>query len=134
MRYALETRKGIVTALETDAPLAAAATGGIFGLQAPGDPAWPFIKCGPPNTIPRPTSCAPTQEETTMAVHAFAKGPGENACDALVKRIVAVLDDARLELEPDLTADVFVTSTTILPDVDEADAFHGVVNLRITAG
>ena len=105
-----------------------------------GTPDWPFIKWGAPTGIPIRVPACVDGVEVTVAVHGFSKGrySGESLVETaedhaarIGAAIASALDGRTLDLEGGGKAKFVWTSSALLMDGDEADAFHSVENFRI---
>jgi hypothetical protein len=129
-------RKAILSTLKADAPLIAIVPAAdIHSQRVPAVPAWPFIKLGPPSTIPLRGSCI-RGGVVTLAVHAFAKPrisgeteieTAEDYCGRIGSAIEAALDGARIDTST-VKIGVKLSDMRLLVDGAEADAFHYVCN------
>ena len=134
----LPLRRAILIALKTDsATTALVPADHIYPPQTPALPTWPFVRYGAITQLPFRGAGL---DGSTMvgAVHAFAKGPGEDAVSLIGRTIAKLLDGPNgaglvLHLEGGVgTAIAQHTGNTILQDPVEADAWHCVCNFEAT--
>jgi len=130
----LPVRKAILRALKVDAAVKALVPASrIYPPQTPATPTWPFIRFGIATALPLRAS-GMDGSTIIVAVHAFAKGPGEDSAALIAAAIGKALDGATLNL-PDAsypaTAHVTTTGSQLLRDTEEAGAWHGVVNIEV---
>lgn len=141
MDVLLPARKVILTALKANAGvLALVPKASIYPQVAAAVPDWPFILYGSPSGVPIRSSCVDGLE-ITVAVHSFAKQrmqgsqtvetAEDHAC-RIGAAVVACLDGSRLAL-PAGYLRILHTSSQLLIDGGEADAFHHVANFRCRA-
>lgn len=128
----LPVRKAIISTLKADADLTALVpVARIYGVEPPANPTWPFTRYGFASQLPLRASC---MDGATIvgSVHAFAKGPGEDAVSAIAAAIARALDGKVLTLSTPYpaTAHITWTGSQILRDTDEAAAYHAVVNFE----
>lgn len=135
----LPVRKAILKALKADnAVKVLVPASRIYPPQTPAEPIWPFIRYGIPSDLPFRASGL-DGSTIVVAIHAFAKGPGEDAAAAIKATIARALDGGEgkgltldlVDADYPATAHVLVTGGQLLRDTDEADAWHGIVNLEI---
>ncbi|WP_426163101.1 DUF3168 domain-containing protein [Sandarakinorhabdus sp. DWP1-3-1] len=131
----LAARRAILTRLKAEAPTSGViAAASIYPPQTPPTRAWPFIRYGAATQLPwKPTGADGSL--IAVAVHSFARGPGEDQASRIGAWVARVLDGAVLDLSAETgfpaTARVRHTGNTTLQDPEEADAWHVVTNLEI---
>lgn len=127
----LETRKATVAALTAAAPIANLVPAHkIWGEVPPANIGWPFIRIGFPITTPfEATGWDGSQHRLT--VHCFAKGEDTGDVSKIAKAVAAIVQGLVM---PDALAiiDLQWTSTVLMRDTDEANAFHAAVQFDIT--
>lgn len=101
----------------------------IFGPQAPSEPEWPFTQYGAAIDVPLRGSCLQGQV-ISMAIHSFAKGPGENACEAIGAAIVTSLDGRRLAVPGGHCRLRYTAGRTLRDDAD-TNSWHRVSEFEI---
>ncbi|MFS0771037.1 DUF3168 domain-containing protein [Sphingomonas sp. 1P08PE] len=111
----------------------------IFTSVPPPSPPWPFSRYenyGPSSPII--ATCLDGQE-LNVRIHVFAKPrevagitveTGEDHACRIMGRVADGLDQRRYNIDRGQML-VMWRGSLVLPDGDEADAFHGIVNLRI---
>ena len=134
-------KRATIAALKQAAPLGGVPAARVYPPQRPAQPQWPFVGYGVAIEAPFGASCL-DGSDITVAVHAYARTTGtgadtvsgEDAAQAIVDAVAAVLDGATLELGGDRPATAHYTKTgaQVIQDGTEADAFHGIVSLRVT--
>ena len=112
----------------------------IHGMTAPANVKWPFVIYGASTPLARRASCLDGCRIIT-SLHGFAKArfnsgksiveTAEDHAGRLSAALSAAVDGQRLTI-PGGFARVKWTSSNLLIDGSEADAFHCVVNLEIT--
>lgn len=117
-------RRAVITCLRADAPLLAITTR-IYGMKSPATLTWPFTRYGVPNELPRQVSCW-DGSDVAFTIHAFSKQEYEDQCAAMNEAIVASLGDAVLVMSGDIKANLVWLGSDIIPDGDEASAWHGI--------
>lgn len=129
--HKLAVRRAVLTALKNDAALSTLVPATrIYPPQTPATPAWPFIRYGQASAIPVRASCV-NGSRVLVSVHAFARGPGEDAAEAIGDAVASALDGAVLTLPGGVKAHVSWTGGQTLRDTDEADDWHVIVDLAI---
>lgn len=127
-------RTAIVSHLQSDpALLALVDADSIYGPQVPALPAWPFVQYGAFSDLPLRASGLDGQT-LVGAIHAFAKGPGENAVEDIGSAIATSLDLLAIPLTAPYPGRLRITYTggqTLRDDAD-TNSWHRVVNLRVT--
>ena len=136
-------RRATLSTLKADTGLTAIVPAArIYGQSTPAQPVWPFIKLGPPQTLPRRAACMPFSGTVIFDVHAFAKprlngtgGVAETAEDyasGIGAAIESALDSTRLALTGGGSARLRLTEMRLLQDADEADAYHYFAQVTAT--
>jgi len=128
----LAVRRAIITALRAYGPLTALVPAGrIYPPQMPATPVWPFVRYGTATVIPdRATGMDGAR--IIVSVHAFARGPGEDAASAIAKAIATCLDEANLTTEDGDQLTIFWTGGQTLQDPEEANSWHCTSDFEIT--
>ena len=133
----LSVRGAVIAALKADAALIALVPAGrIYPNKTPADVAWPFIKLGVLMNSPTRYDCG-GGGDVTGAVHVFVKKTAsildpEAATYRINKEVVRVLDGLDLVVDgSDLGC--HVTLSQVMEDGAEADAYHGLVSIRVSA-
>lgn len=137
----LPLRRAMLTALKGNDALTTLVPAEEIHPQSPAKPpSWPFVKLGSPSAVPIRAACV-DGAEFIVAVHAFAKpryngGGGmletaEDHCARIGAFVASALDRSNLSLGVSGKARVRWTGSQLLQDLEEADAFHSVVNFRV---
>lgn len=133
----LALRRAILAALE-DSPAVTAIVPveRIHAVEPPAEPLWPFIRYGLATATPLRASGLDGSRVSTT-IHAFAKGPQEDAVSALGAAVGAALHggDGRglrlvLDVDPPATALVATQGCRLLRDAEEAGAYQIVVDVE----
>jgi hypothetical protein len=125
----LAVRKELVKAMRANAALTALVSATrVYGVESPATPVWPFIRYGFPTAVPNRGTCLDGRD-VTVAIHAFAKGPGEDAASAIGWAVEQAIDGLHFSLDG-YSIDVQVTGAQIIRDTDEASAYHWFCNVR----
>lgn len=139
--FLIPVREAILRALKADSghtELVPAAS--IYPPRTPANPTWPFQRYGTATYIPWKSSGEDGQAIST-AIHSFARATddtpdGEAAAAALNASTAAILDGPGgkgLVLDLDGTrAVVRVTGGRVTSDGEEADDWHGWVDVEVT--
>lgn len=127
--FPLMLRKEVVRHLKANETLVALTDGRIYGEQPPARPKWPFIRFGVPVSTPYEASDFDGSEHDVI-IHAFARGPGMDACSTLCRALERALDD--FDPVSFSTLDADWTNTQIIQDGDEADCWHGLISFHFT--
>lgn len=132
------TRRAILTHFKANSGLSALISTRFYGQAAPAPVTWPFAKLGAVSSIPLRASCV-DGAEYRLTVHAFAKavynaGGGmtetaEDHCSRIAEVIEVAGDKAKLTITGG-TVGLSLIGTQIMLDIDEADAFHAVIDFR----
>jgi hypothetical protein len=135
----MEARRAVLTLMKANvALLALVGKPNIYPQRTGTSPAWPFVRCGPPAAIPVRAACV-DGTNLTMAVHGFAKPrmsgtaeveTAEDYASRIGAAIAAALDGKRVAIAGGMLS-IAWQGSQLLPDPDEADAFHTVQNFRI---
>jgi hypothetical protein len=140
-------RRAIMTRLKASPDVTALVPStSIYGQSPDAEPAWPFIKMGPPSTTPRRASCLDAGT-VLVSVHGFSKGRYSD--DVLLEtaedhagRIGAAIEAALDAKGEDITDGVetgrvryMLADRLLLVDSGEAGAYHWFANViaRVTA-
>lgn len=125
----LAVRGQIIAALKADAALTAIVPAGrIYPAKSPASPVWPFIRLGSLTATPLRLDCGGGAEVSGI-VHSFTKAsasvPDPEAqamtIDSHIARIIEAMDDG------------VIGNPQVIEDGAEADAYHGLVPVSITA-
>ena len=130
--FSIEVRKAVLAHLRADITVTALVPAvRIYGEQpAAAVPDWPFIRYGYPIAAPWEATCYDGSEHRAT-IHAFARGPSTDAVGLITKRIIASMGNFQPALFQDLGRGWI--GSTILPDGDEAEDFHAVIEFEIIA-
>ncbi len=131
--HSLPLRKALVTHLRnaTACPAVVALVAArVYGDQPPPTPDWPFIRVGKPQALPYEAT-GWDGVECPVVVHAFAKGPGEDAISELAKAISDSLDNSALPLEPLALVSIDWQGTETIPDGAEPGAYHAILRFNV---
>lgn len=132
-------RRDILTRLKADAGLVAIVPATQIHSVAPlVAPTWPFIKLGPPHTVPR-RAAGLVAGDVTIGVHAFARArldgssamveTAEDHASRIGEAIEAVLDDKGGNLSAGVVRYRLIDHQ-LLVDAGEETAFHWFANVR----
>ena len=138
----LAIRRAILTTLKADVGVKALVPTTRIYPQASSDTTqtWPFIIYGSPTAVPIRAACV-RGTEVTVAVHTFAKPrlqgtqvveAAEDHAARIGRAVVLALDGKRPALDSGYVSLLF-TSSQLLIDGGEKDAFHHVANFRCRA-
>lgn len=132
---ALYVRRAVVSTLKAEAAVADIVASRVYGLNPPATPTWPFVKMQPPTSTPiRATGLDGSR--IAFRVSGFAKGPDESEAAILADAIAGCLDGQSLPLPdapwPARLTDIRWTGTQIIPDAEEASAWHAFLNFEAT--
>ena len=130
-----EVRRSVLTHWKNDATLIALVPAGdIFPSTVPDAHGWPFLRWDAPNSIPMAEFLRGSA--VSFMAHAFAKPrytgatmieTAEDHCSRITSALHASLHRNRLSIGMTSFA-TMVTSSRVMQDGAEADAYHGVVN------
>lgn len=124
--HALALRRGIIQALKGNSGVSALVGARIYD-ESPANPAWPFVRYGFPIVTPL-RATAWRGALYGLSLHAFAKGPGTDACEGLASAVRAALDEIDVPIEgAGGVISLYWTQTLLLRDTPEASAYHAVV-------
>lgn len=135
----LSVRGKIIASLKADAQLTAIVPAArIYPSKTPAEPTWPFIR------VPILTGTVAEMDggsgsDQSGVIHCFTKisaavpDPEAQAAtiNAHIMRIVSVID--AVPLGDGESLGIHAVQTQVLMDPAEADAFHGIVQVRATA-
>lgn len=128
----LALRRKIVSRLKADADvIALVAEEQIYGERVAAEKSWPFIRYGVSDTTPRKGQCW-DGAAVDVAIHCFSKNPFTDQAAGINAAIAASLDNATIDLGGQ-RAHLRWTGSTVLPDPDEADAWHGIARFEAIA-
>ena len=138
----LPVRKAILTALKNDAAvIELLPAANIYPQRGPTNPDWPFGRYeNYGQATPIVATCLDGQE-INVRFHVFAKPrevagltveTAEDHTCRIMARVSAALDRRRFKID---RGHFYIswTGSYLLPDGDEADAFHGICSMRIRA-
>lgn len=135
--YIREVRRAVLARMKADTDLTALVpAASIHASTVPANPAWPFIRWDAPQSIPRGVACTQGADVSFM-LHCFAKpresgGAVVETAEDYASRITSAMKKAlhrtRFSIEGG-TVHLVVRSTRSMMDGDEADAWHGLVNV-----
>jgi hypothetical protein len=142
---ALYVKRATIATLKTaDDVTVLVAAARIFPMQRPAVLERPWIGYGAPINSPFGASCM-DGSETNVALHNFTETTGEGAAtksgeDTAHKinaAVEAALDGRAIDLTDhgcpyEATAHFTTTGSQVMQDGNEADKFHGFVNLRVS--
>lgn len=104
----------------------------VYGMRTPGTIEWPFTRYGTPDTTPQRATCW-DGSSVNVVLHAFSKQDYEDEVADILAALVAALGDAVLTLDDSTTKAHFRwVGSTIVPDVAEASAWHGIARFEAT--
>lgn len=131
----LYVRRAVASRLKAEAAVAAIVAARVYGLSPPAGPTWPFVKMQPPTTTPmRATGLDGSR--IAFRVSGFAKGPDEGEAAILADAIAGCLDGLSVPLAdapwPARLTDIKWTGTQIIPDPEEASAWHAITSFEAT--
>lgn len=138
MDYSLPVRRAILPAMKADAALTALIPAkSIYPSIVPSSRTFPFTRYGVPIAAPfRASGLNSSAVSVTIHVFTLPKKQGavvldtaEDQCWKMTAAVKAALDGRVLPLEGGMHATLSWTGSNSLIDGDEADAWHGVVNL-----
>lgn len=124
----------VISQLEVFAPLTAIVPiSRIYGMQAPANPVYPFIRYGFPITGGFEATCW-DGSTTRVTIHAFAETTASGAGEFIVSDIASLIVDAMGNFNPSTinVIDCEFLQTRIMQDGDEADRFHAITEFSIT--
>lgn len=139
--FLLPVRKAILAALKSNSDLTALVPQErIYPPKTPATPQWPFIRYGAASDLPWKSSGEDGQRLLT-AVHCFARATdaepdGEDLAGRIKAAVAVQLDGPEgkglvLALEDGFSAVVQVQGGRVIRDGDEADDWHGIVDLEV---
>lgn len=125
----------VVSHLESFAPLTAIVpVEQMYGIQPPANPKFPCIRYGSPITGGFSAVCW-EGSEVRVTLHAFAESGRNGAAEDVVQDIASLIVEAMGSFDPTNLnlIDCEFEQSRIMPDGNEADRFHAVVEFRIIA-
>lgn len=126
----LAVRGQIIAALKADAQLTAIVPAArIYPRKVPASPTWPFIRLGVLTATPLRLDCT-DGAEVTGAVHCFVKAVPGSIPDP---EALAMTINSHVARVLDALEDGAVSQAQVIEDGAEADAYHGFVQIGITA-
>jgi hypothetical protein len=128
----LDIRKAVVAHMRADAALISLVPSNrIYGEQPTAAvPDWPFIRYGYPIAVPWEATCY-DGSQNRATIHVFADGPGTDSVARIAKAVVASMANFQPALFEDVGSGWL--GTNILPDGEEPDKLHAVVEFEIIA-
>jgi hypothetical protein len=130
--HALPLRQKAIIRLRGDADLIALGSPAIADRIYEVPPAtitWPFLRYGGPDETP-----VRRGTQVRFTIHSFSKAQYSDECAELNAGIVANLEDGVIDLGGAWKAYVSWIGSQILPDPEEASAWHGVNSFTATIG
>jgi len=132
--HSREVRAAIVKKLLATSAVTDITSTRVRGMKSAAAETWPFIRIGGPIASPWQSSCG-VGSETSITIHAFAKGPDENSCQLLAEAIVDALSDDTLPL-PEATGNTIGLVSldwrqTIYLDEPDEDGFHAAIRFDV---
>lgn len=136
-------RIAILTAMKGEPSITALVPApSIYPAQPPSVPVWPFLLYGAPIVTPV-RAAGYDGSAIVVAVHAYAKGPGDETTSAITAAVAAFLDGPSspddhapqglsLDMASGIYATVQVQSAQTFQDGSDANSWHGVVSCRVT--
>lgn len=132
--YIRELRRAVLPRLKADSRVTdLVSPAQIYPSTVPAGHGWPFIRWDAPISSPRGRGCT-AGADITFYVHAFAKAPAdgsetaESLCERIMNAIGKALNGWPVTLDG-ATAKLRVRSVRTMMDGDEADAWHGLVDV-----
>lgn len=131
----LRLRQATVTTLRADAALTAIGTpplsedARIYGRRTPATLVWPFVRVVVADEGPLRKG-----SEVRVTIHGFSNAKFDDEIETINGAIQARLEDAVLELSPSVKAYLVWNASQVVPDADEADAYHGINTFTATIG
>lgn len=123
----LPLRQAIVTRLRADPNVTAVIPAAqVYGERTPATLTWPFVRYGQSDV---------GQTSGSVPLHVFSKAEFTDEAATIAAAIVESLDGKRLDLGDGRKADLNwpeAAGTQIIPDGDEADAWHAIVRFNVT--
>lgn len=131
-----EVRRAVLPTLKADATLTAmVVASSIHPSTVPAGSPWPFTRFDGANSTPLADFLR--GREVSFMIHAFAKPrysgqamteTAEDHAARITSAVNSVLHRNRFTLPGGATFAVRVSSSRLMPDGAEADAYHGIVN------
>jgi uncharacterized protein DUF3168 len=139
--FLLPVREAILTALKSnDALTALVPADRIYPPKTPTTPSWPFIRYGAASDLPWKSAGEDGQRILT-AVHCFARATddepdGEDLAGRIKAAVAEQMDGPAgkgfsIELDGGFRAVAQVQGGRVIRDGDEADDWHGLVDLEV---
>lgn len=128
----LPARRAVVEGLSGEDTITALVADRVYGPKVVAEPTWPFIRCEFQTSTPR-LATGLDGSDIAVVIHCFAKGDDEGAAADLCAKVAKYLDGKGFALDADVPARLYSIrwqSTQVIPDGDEADAWHGIVQFR----
>lgn len=125
----LDIRKVAVTKLKAAALVSDIVGARVYGPEPPANPVWPFVRYGFVSSVPVRASCM-DGSRVSVAIHGFARGPGEDAISALAAAIASTLDGHEFQ-GAGYAGHFRWTQTQIIRDAVEASDYHAICNFEI---
>ncbi|MHC5307511.1 DUF3168 domain-containing protein [Bartonella sp. LJL80] len=130
----LAIKGSVINQLMGDGDLMAIVQDRIYGLSAPANPTFPFIKYGSAISTPYDATCW-TGSSVRVTLHAFAESTDEMAGEDAAYLIAGLIQKAMSDYVPD-DIDIIESEwlqTNVIRDGDEADRYHAIIEFQITA-
>jgi hypothetical protein len=130
--HSLTLRQQSILRLRADADLIAIgspAIGSRIYETPPSTVTWPWVRYGGPDETP-----VRKGSKVRFTIHTFSKTDFSDECANMNAAVQAGLEDAVIDLEPGVTARLVWEGSQILPDPEEAGAYHGVNGFTATIG
>ncbi|TKD50220.1 DUF3168 domain-containing protein [Sphingomonas baiyangensis] len=133
-----EVRRATLTHLAANEGLTALVPAtSIYPSTVPANPAWPFIRFDAPNSLPLDGACY-AGAEVTFLLHCFAKPrySGSAMIETAEDYAARILSAMHLAVHnhrvivSGTSAQLRAVSSRLLIDGAEADAYHGILNMR----
>ena len=116
-------RRAVVAHLRADAVVTSLLPSGrIYGERPESNAVRPFMRYGMSDSVPG--------YDVTAPLHIFSGSDFTDEIARIIEEIQASLDGAVLTLESGEKIYMRVTSTRIIPDAAEQNAWHGVVTVK----
>lgn len=127
----LAVRQAWVAHLAAFAPLTELVSASrIYGEQVPSEPKWPFIQLGTQVSTPW-TAYGFTGSLHRLTTHAFSRGPFTDNISRIASAVVASMNT--FAIENVTMIDFQWIGTNVIRDGAEADGYHAIIDMDITA-
>lgn len=125
----LALQKAFVTALRADAALSAIVAGRVYD-RIDKLAVKPYIRVGEDQVLPARAECLERSVEVTAAIHIWSEAVGKVEAKRIGGAIVDALDDAALDLGPDLALVLIEHRQSRYLDDPGGLITHGVITFR----